>query len=36
MPGGMPLLPVEAHSSQEWFDRKQKRITDQAEHLATF
>lgn len=36
MPGGTPLLPVEAYSSREWFDRKQKQITDRAEHLATF
>ena len=26
MPGGMPLLPVEAYTSQEWFDREQERI----------
>ena len=26
MPGGMPILPVEAYTSQEWFDREQERI----------
>ena len=23
---GMPILPVEAYTSQEWFDREQERI----------
>ena len=26
MPGGMPILPVEAYTSQEWFDREQEAI----------
>ena len=26
MPGGMPILPVEAYTSQEWFDREQELI----------
>ena len=24
--GTMPILPVEAYSSQDWFDREQERI----------
>ena len=26
MPGGMPILPVEAYTSQKWYDREQEQI----------
>ena len=36
MPGGMPILPVEAYTSQAWFDRERELIFSRTWALAGF